>query len=108
MIDSHPQPQPDGPPTDGQRLDPLRVQAVWLEREQPPYLVAALGRPGSSAWRALALEIDGYRRALGITSRVAALGPVAPARSSRGMEWLRLAQRIAQYQGVTRVDFDDA
>jgi hypothetical protein len=81
--------------------------AEWLEQEQPAYLVAALGRPGSSAWRAVALEIERYRRASAITSRISALGPAPPARTSEGEQWQRLAHRIAQYQGVARVSLDD-
>jgi len=57
----------------------LAAQAEWLEWQQPAYLVAALGRPKSLEWRALALEIERYRRASGITSRVSALGAPPPA-----------------------------
>jgi hypothetical protein len=69
--------------------------------------VAALGRPRSSQWRALALEIDRYRRASGISSRASALGPAPPTGSRERREWQQLAGRIAQYQGVAGVDFDD-
>jgi hypothetical protein len=96
-----------GRPADGQRRDPLTARAGWLEEEQPAYLVAALGRPRSGAWRTLALEIDGYRRASGISSRVSALGPAPAARSRESREWQQLAAKIAQFQGVARVSFDD-
>jgi hypothetical protein len=108
MTNSPPPPQPhEGPLADGQRQDPLAAQAAWLEREQPAYLVAALGRPRSPLWRALALEIERYRRASGISSRVSALGPAPPTRSHEGREWQQLARRIAESQGVAGVGFDD-
>src|SRR6266542_4311293 len=90
----------------GQGRDVLSRQAAWLEQRQPAYLVAALGRPGSAEWRGLALEIERYRRGAGITSRACALGAL-PGDTAGAGEWLRLAGRIARYQGVNRVGFED-
>ena len=107
---AHSRPPPDRgerPPVGGHRRDVLATQAEWLEQAQPAYLVAALGRPKSSKWRALALEIERYRRASGITSRVSALGAPPPAHAEERRDWPRLAGRIAQYQGVAAVSFDD-
>src|SRR6266542_1152949 len=108
MAHSRPPPDPgERQPVGGQRRDVLAAQAEWLEQEQPAYLVAALGRPKSSQWRALALEIERYRRASGITSRVSALGALPPAHTKERKDWPRLAGRIARYQGVAAVSFDD-
>jgi len=108
MTHSRPPPHPgERPSLGGERRDVLETQAAWLEQEQPAYLVAALGRPRSSEWRALALEIERYRRASGITSRVAALGGPPPTRTKEGREWQQLAGRIAKYQGVTGIGFDE-
>jgi hypothetical protein len=87
------------------RRDVLEAQAVWLEQQQPAYLVAALGRPGPPGWRELALEIERYRRASGITTRACALG-ASPSDVDGVQEWWRLAGRIARYQGVREVDFE--
>src|SRR6266498_4626646 len=70
-------------PAGGAGRGVLAAQARWLEEEQPAYLVTALGRPGSPAWRALALEIERYRRASGITSRVSTLGAAPPAQDRK-------------------------
>ena len=109
MTESSPASPSEGssPPAGGAGRGVLAAQARWLEEEQPAYLVTALGRPGSPAWRALALEIERYRRASGITSRVSTLGAAPPAHASQGKEWRGLAGRIAQYQGVTAVGFDE-
>ncbi len=107
MTNSPPPPQAHEGQPEWQRRDPLAAQAAWLEREQPAYLVAALGRPRSPLWRALALEIERYRRASGISSRVSALGPAPPTGSREGREWQQLARRIAESQGVAGVGFDD-
>jgi hypothetical protein len=109
MIESDPARQAAGRATPSGRTprDVLAAQADWLEWEQPAYLVAALGRPRSAAWRALALEIERYRRASGISSPVSALGPAPSTRTGEGREWQRLCMEIAQYQGVERVGFDD-
>jgi len=95
------------PPPGGTGRDVLAAQAEWLEWQQPAYLVAALGRPKSLEWRALALEIERYRRASGITSRVSALGAPPPAHTKERRDWQRLAGTIAQHQGVAGVSFDD-
>ena len=108
MAHSRLPPDPgERPPVGGQRRDVLATQAEWLEQEQPAYLVAALGRPRSSQWRALALEIERYRRASGITSRASALGAPPPAHTEERRGWPRLAGTIARYQGVAAVSFDD-
>jgi hypothetical protein len=96
----------DRPPTGRRGRDVLAAQAGWLEQRQPAYLVAALGRPGSPEWRELALEIERYRRGSGITSRACALGAL-PGDADGVKEWSRLAGRIARYQGVTEVGFED-
>ncbi len=95
------------PSPGGTGRDVLAAQAEWLEQEQPAYLVAALGRPGSPGWRGLALEIERYRRASGITSRVSALGAPPPAHTKERRDWPRLAGTVAQHQGVAGVSFDD-
>jgi hypothetical protein len=108
MTRPHPSAQPNDRtlPIGGPRRDVLEGQAAWLERQQPAYLVAALGRPGSPEWRGLALEIERYRRASGITSRACALG-AQPEDTSGLKEWRPLAGRIARFQGVREVSFDD-
>jgi hypothetical protein len=54
----------------------------------------------------LAVEIERYRRGSAITSRACALGAQPP--DPEGVkEWSRLAGRIARYQGVTEVGFED-
>jgi Ni/Co efflux regulator RcnB len=94
------------PATGGPGRDVLSDQAVWLERRQPAHLVAALGRPGSPEWRGLALQIERYRRRSGIASRACALGGL-PGDPEGAREWSRLARRIARYQGVREVGFED-
>jgi Ni/Co efflux regulator RcnB len=101
-----PPPQHDRPATGGPGREVLSGQAAWLERRQPAYLVAALGRPGSAEWRGLALEIERYRRGSGITSRACALGGL-PGDAQGAGEWSRLTGRIARYQGVNEVGFED-
>jgi hypothetical protein len=86
--------------------DVLASQGEWLELEQPAYLVAALGRPGNPGWRELALEIERYRRASGISCRVSALGTPPPG-TSEDSTGQGLAQAIAKYQGVARVRLHD-
>ncbi len=107
MTNSPPPPQAHEGQPQRQRRDLLAAQAGWLEQEQPASLVAALGRPRSPQWRGLALEIERYRRASGISSRVCALGPAPPTHSREGRQWQQLARRIAEYQGVAGVGFDD-
>jgi hypothetical protein len=52
------------------------------------------------------LEIERYRRARAITSRACSLD--APSEDADGVtEWSRLAGRIAGYQGVNQVGFED-
>jgi hypothetical protein len=104
MAQSHQQSDPQEP---GQHPDVLATRADWLEQQQPAYLIAALGRPGPLEWRELALEIDRYRRAAGISSRVSTLGASPPSRTSQSREWQQLARRISQYQGVGGVGFDE-
>ncbi|SRR6266540_1389333 len=108
MTESHRPAQPTGPPPrQGEpRRDVLREQAAWLQQQQPAYLIAALGRPGSRDWQMLALEIERYRRAAGVTSRACALGGV-PGSPEEAGRWDRLADRIAAYQGVRTLTFDD-
>src|SRR6266487_4863794 len=98
--------QNDRPPPGGPRRDVLQAQAAWLEQQQPAYLVATLGRPGPPGWRELAGEIERYRRASGITTRACALG-AQPADTNEANQWSGLAGRIARYQGVKEVGFDD-
>jgi Ni/Co efflux regulator RcnB len=107
MTYSRTPPPSHGRPATG-RLgrDVLSDQAAWLEQRQPAYLVAALGRPGSAEWRGLAGEIERYRRGSGITSRACALGGL-PGDAEGAGEWSRLARRIARYQGVNEVGFED-
>jgi hypothetical protein len=88
----------EGQPVDRRRRDPLQDQAAWLEQEQPAYLVAALGRPRSSQWRALALEIDRLRVHPGGADRLPLPGvrgkdPAVPARPGRVHRRQRLHQR---------------
>jgi Ni/Co efflux regulator RcnB len=107
MTYSHtPQPPLAQPATGSSGRDVLSDQAAWLERRQPAYLVAALGRPGSAEWRELALEIERFRRGSGITSRACALGGL-PGDPEGAGERSRLARRISRYQGVNELGFED-
>jgi hypothetical protein len=101
-----PQPPLAQPATGGSGRDVLSDQVVWLEQRQPAYLVAVLGRPGSAEWRGLAGEIERFRRGSGITSRACALGAL-PGDPEGAREWSRLARRIARYQGVNELGFED-
>jgi hypothetical protein len=54
----------------------------------------------------LAGEIERYRHGSAITSHACALG-AQPGDADGAMEWTRLAGRIARYQGVNQVGFED-
>jgi hypothetical protein len=99
-------PRSQSPAPSQRRRDVLEDQLIWLGQRQPAHPVAALGRPGSADWRVLALQVERYRRASGITSPICALG-ASPVAAYESGDWKRLADRIARYQHVPEVTFED-